>query len=87
MESNLSDSLPRGLIHGDLFNDNLVFENGKFKAIIDFEEACFYYSVFELGMAIVGTCFSNTSIDFNKVTALVDGYQQIRPLEPIEKDS
>jgi hypothetical protein len=43
--------------------------------------------VFELGMAIVGTCFSNTSIDFNKVTALVDGYQQIRPLEPIEKDS
>lgn len=87
LDNNLSESLPRGLIHGDLFNDNLLFENGKFKAIIDFEEACCYYSVFELGMAIVGTCLDNTSISFNKVSALVNGYQQVRPLEPIEKDS
>lgn len=87
LDKNVADNLPLGLIHGDLFNDNLLFENENFKAIIDFEEACYYYSVFDLGMAIVGTCLDNTSINLNKVNALVNGYQQIRPLEPIEKDS
>jgi homoserine kinase type II len=87
LENNLSDRLPRGLIHGDLFNDNLLFESADFKAIIDFEEACNYYSVFELGMAIVGSCLDGTSVNFNKASALVNGYQQVRPLEPIEKDS
>jgi homoserine kinase type II len=87
LKNNLSDSLPLGLIHGDLFNDNILFENEHFKAIIDFEEACYYYKVFELGMAIVGSCIDDTNINFNKVSALVNGYQQVRPLEPIEKDS
>ena len=77
-EHNLSDNLPKGLIHGDLFYDNLLFENAKFKAIIDFEEACYYYNVFELGMAIVGTCIDDTSINFDKARALVKGYQCVR---------
>ncbi|WP_019029878.1 homoserine kinase [Colwellia piezophila] len=87
LDNNISDRLPLGLIHGDLFNDNLLFENGNFKAIIDFEEACYYYNVFELGMAIVGSCLNDTSINFDKASALVSGYQQVRPLEDIEKDS
>ncbi len=92
LQQQLSEKLPRGLIHGDLFFDNLLFDYKSdelvFKAIIDFEEACHYYSVFELGMAVVGTCVEDgISVNLDKVRALVAGYQQIRPLQPTEKQS
>ena len=72
--------LPRGLIHGDLFYDNIIFENKQFKAIIDFEEACFYYKIFDLGMAILGLCRESNKLLFFKAKALVKGYQQVQPL-------
>ena len=79
--------LPRGLIHGDLFFDNVLFEGKVFKAIIDFEEVCQYYKVFDLGMGIVGLCSEETKINLNKVRSLVMGYQQVRVLEKQEKEN
>jgi homoserine kinase type II len=98
---NVSLDLPRGLIHGDLFYDNFLFghepEQDQFKALIDFEEACNYYLVFELGMAIVGSCVTAfevegeeaelEQVDFAKVRALVAGYQKVRSLSQLEKAS
>ncbi len=99
---NVSLDLPRGLIHGDLFYDNFLFgqdlEQNQFKALIDFEEACHYYLVFELGMAIIGACVTEVkseeadkagaqTIDFTKVRALIAGYQKVRPLAQLEKAS
>jgi len=83
----ISSELPRTLIHGDLFYDNLLFENTTFSAIIDFEEACHYYRVFELGMAIIGSCVEDNLVNFEKACALVGGYQKINPLEKIEQES
>lgn len=79
--------LPRGLIHGDLFFDNVLFERKELKAIIDFEEVCQYYKVFDLGMGIVGLCSEETKINLNKVRSLVMGYQQVRVLEKQEKEN
>jgi homoserine kinase type II len=88
LEQNIPSNLPRALIHGDLFFDNLLFEQTTFNAIIDFEEACNYYMVFELGMAIIGSCaHDDVSINLEKAGALLEGYQQIRSLEQIEKDT
>jgi homoserine kinase type II len=93
---NVSLDLPRGLIHGDLFYDNFLFgtapEQNQFKALIDFEEACNYYLVFELGMAIIGACVSGDeagteAVDFTKARALIAGYQKVRPLAQLEKAS
>jgi homoserine kinase type II len=86
-EENIPFNLPRSLIHGDIFYDNVLFENNNFKAIIDFEEACYYYKGFDLGMAIVGLCTENTTIALNKAQALVAGYQQVQKLDPIEKET
>lgn len=83
---NIPLNLPRGLIHGDLFYDNLIFEQGKFNAMIDFEETCHYYKVFDLGMAIVGSCVDGSTVNLDKARALVNGYQQVRQLEQIEKE-
>lgn len=92
LDQHIAANLPRGLIHGDLFYDNLLFDPlsgmpGGFKAIIDFEEACHYHLIFELGMGILGACVNDITVDLDKARALVDGYQQVRPLAQIEKES
>ncbi len=86
LTKNLPGNLPSGLIHGDLFFDNILFEDGKIKAIIDFEEACSYYLVFDLGMGILGLCRTNRKFDWTKVNALIKGYEEVRLLESLEKE-
>ncbi len=73
------------MIHGDVFIDNVLFEGKKFKAIIDFEETCRYYRIFDLGMAVVGMCLAGSEIELSKVRFLIKGYQPIRMLEGAEK--
>ena len=62
-----------------------MFDGENFKAIIDFEESCQYFKVFDLGMAIVGLCTQEAELRFDKVRALVSGYQRVRALEEREK--
>lgn len=87
LEKNLPQNIPIGLIHGDVFFDNVLFENEEIKAIIDFEETCHYYLNFDLGMGVLGLCRTDEKIDLNKTSALLKGYEQIRSLEFSEKDS
>ena len=87
IEQNIPSDLPRGLIHGDMFYDNILFEKNKFKAVIDFEEACHYDKGFDLGMGITGLCVKDTAVVLDKVRALINGYQQIRTLEQKEKET
>ena len=84
---NIPSDLPVGLVHGDIFCDNVLFEGEKFKAILDFEDVNRIYKVFDLGMAVVGTCTADIEIVLSKVSALIDGYQKIRILEKSEKDN
>lgn len=79
--------LPRGFVHGDLFFDNLLFEDGTLVALLDFEEACNYYRVFDIGMAAVGCCAPNGTFSLALTGALVEGYQSLRPLEPAEREA
>ena len=82
----IPSELPRGLIHGDVFYDNVLFHGKKFKALIDFEEACHYYKVFDLGMAVVGLCTEKSEVRLLKVQSLLQGYQKIRLLEREEQE-
>lgn len=83
----LPSQLPVGLVHGDIFYDNLLFEDENFKAILDFSEVSRTYKIYDLGMAVVGICTEETNIVIEKVRAFVEGYQEISQLEEIEKDS
>ena len=87
LKKHLPEDIPRGLVHGDIFFDNVLFENNKIKAIIDFEEACNYYLIFDLGMGVLGLCRTDGTIDLNKARALIKGYEQIRSLVFLERDS
>jgi homoserine kinase type II len=85
----LPTNLPKGLVHGDIFADNVVFSNSgnTVEAILDFEEVSYESLVWELGMAMVGTCRSDEMINFEKAKSLISGYQLIRPLQKIERES
>ncbi|MCH7903157.1 MAG: homoserine kinase [Armatimonadetes bacterium] len=87
LESNIPSGLPKGLIHGDMFYDNVLFEDEDLKAVIDFEEACCYYKVFDVGMGIVGLCADGTTIDLHRARALVDGYQQVQRMNDEEREA
>ena len=87
IDKNLPRDLPRGLVHGDLFFDNVLFENDQLKAVIDFEETCNYFLVFDLGMASIGLCQKDGKIDLAKIRSLINGYESQRRLEPDEKKS
>ena len=87
LEQQKPRGLPRGLIHGDLFYDNVLFEGTRLTAIIDFEDATRDDKVFDLGMAIVGLCIEEEEEGLvpDKARALVKGYEQVRELEEGEK--
>ncbi len=84
----ISPNLPKGLIHSDVFYDNVLFTpNRTLAAIIDFEEACNYYLIFDLGMCLVGTCTSKGRLSLTKAKSFIEGYQSKRDLEASEKEA
>ncbi len=86
IEKGIPQNLPIGLIHGDLFFDNILFEDGRLKAIIDFEEACHYYLIFDIGMSVTGLCMDDGKVNLAKTKSLIDGYESVRKLETAEKE-
>ncbi len=85
VEEARTEALPKGFVHGDLFFDNMVFSDGSLAALLDFEEACHYYRIFDIGMTAVGCCAPDTNFSLEMTAALVDGYQSIRKLEANER--
>ena len=77
----LSRTLPKALIHSDVFSNNVVISpDGESVTIMDFEEAANYYRLFDIGMTFVGACRTKGEIDFNKSKALLKGYLSINKL-------
>ena len=85
IEQELAEDLPTGLVHADLFNDNVLFEGDRLLALIDFEDASQYMLVYDIGMAIVGTCLAGTEIAWSKARTLVQGYEAVRRLDERER--
>jgi homoserine kinase type II len=87
LKKRIPQHLPRSLIHGDVFFDNMIVQGDQLMAIIDFEEACHYYRSFDLGMVIVGACRDRQGISFEKAGRFIRGYQQETTLQSIERES
>ena len=84
-------NLPNGIIHGDLFIDNIFFKNNKFSGYIDFYFACNDFLIYEIAICINALCFDkkNNKFIFNKKksTNLIRGYSKIRRISVKEKKS
>lgn len=86
LRKRISNELPKGLIHADIFWDNVLYDNRKLRAIIDFERACHYLKVFDIGMSFIGTCIKEERISMENARAIISGYQKIRILRKKEKE-
>ncbi len=79
-------NLPQGIIHADLFPDNIFFTNNKVSGIIDFYFACNDFFAYEIAICINSLCFDNNStFNMTKAKNLIDGYTSIRTLSEDEK--
>ncbi len=73
--------LPRGMIHGDLFRDNLLFNELGLAGVLDFHHAATGYYIYDLAVAANDWCNdSGGGLDIERTTQLLKAYHQIRPL-------
>ena len=73
--------LPIGTLHADLFHDNVLFDGASLSGIIDFDYACNDVLIYDLCVTINDWCIeADGGIDQNRMLALMQAYQQLRPI-------
>lgn len=78
--------LPQGLIHSDLFKDNVLWRDGEILALIDFESASAGPYLYDLMVTLLAWCYSD-HLDPLLAGALLGGYADVRPLEKAELET
>lgn len=80
--------LPSGVIHADLFPDNIFFMSQKCSGLIDFTFACTDFLAYDLAICMNAWCFEvDGALNITKASRLFAGYESVRPLEAIEKQA
>jgi homoserine kinase type II len=84
-EANWPRNLPTGIVHADLFPDNVFFLHGAISGLIDFYFACNDMLAYDLAIALNAWCFEvDMSLNVTKARALLSGYSAVRPLTSAE---
>ena len=91
IKQNWPKNLPAGIIHADLFIDNIFFKKNKFSGFIDFYFSCNDFLIYELAICINALCFDYKKGKYNlnksKVLNLIKGYEKVRKISNNEKNS
>lgn len=83
----LEGKLPKGVIHGDLFADNLLFRGDKLTAVLDFDAACRGKFIFDIATAVNALCFIDGGYSLERFRYLLQGYETVRTLSLAEWDA
>jgi len=85
-EAHWPTDLPQGVIHADLFNDNVFFLQDKLSGLIDFYFACNDYLAYDVAICLNAWCFEpDRSFNATKARALLQAYEKVRPLGDAER--
>lgn len=88
LEANWPNGLPSGVIHADLFPDNVFFLGDRVSGLIDFYFACNDFLAYDLSICLNAWCFEKDwSYNITKGSALIEGYQSVRPLSKAEAEA
>ena len=84
IKSNWPEGLPKGIIHADLFPDNILFHEGQISGVIDFSFSCNDFLSYDLSICINAWCFKDGEFDISLSRNLLKGYQKERKLSNAE---
>ena len=79
LEAHWPRGLPQGVIHADLFPDNVFFLDGRLSGLIDFYFACNDMFAYDVAISLNAWCFEpDVSLNVTKARALLAGYGGVR---------
>ncbi|ODT13586.1 MAG: homoserine kinase [Kaistia sp. SCN 65-12] len=85
LEATWPSELPHGVIHADLFPDNVFFLHDALSGVIDFYFACNDFLAYDVAVCLNAWCFEpDGSLNVTKARALLAGYQKVRAFTPEE---
>lgn len=84
VESRRHPDAHRGLCHGDLFRDNVLWRDSDLAALLDFESAADERFAFDLAVTLLAWTYGG-AFSPPLARALVAGYQAVRPLPPVDR--
>ena len=85
LAANWPSDLPAGVIHADLFQDNVFFLGDTLSGLIDFYFACNDLLAYDVSICLNAWCFEKDgAYNVTKGKALLEGYQTVRPLSEAE---
>ena len=88
LEQRWPRDLPQGVIHADLFPDNVFFLGNALSGLIDFYFACTDTLAYDVAVCLNAWCFEpDLSYNVTKGRELLQGYTRTRPLSPAELDA
>ena len=80
IEKSWPKNLPSGIIHGDLFKDNIFFRDDRISGVIDFYFSCYHFFLYDICIVINDWCFQNNGMLFKYdfLDAIIKGYRKKR---------
>jgi len=88
VEASWPSDLPQGVIHADLFPDNVFFIGDRLSGLIDFYFACDDALAYDIAVSLNAWCFEpNCHFNATKSRALLKGYDSVRKLTDTERDA
>ena len=87
-EAHWPKELPSGVIHADMFNDNVFFLHERLSGIIDFYFACNDFLAYDVAICLNAWCFEpDNAFNATKARALLQAYDKVRPLGKDERQA
>jgi len=79
------DGIPSGIIHADLFPDNVFFRDERLSGLIDFYFACNDFFAYDLAICLNAWCFEpDNAFNITKARLMLQSYRKVRPLSERE---
>lgn len=86
LSANWPASLPRGVIHADLFPDNIFFQDGEVSGVIDFYFSCSDFYAYDVAITLCAWA-GEGGWSPDRAAALLSGYEKLRPLTSEERQA
>ena len=82
LEKSWPKNMPSGIIHADLFKDNIFFKDKKIIGVIDFYFSCYHFLLYDISIVINDWCFEENGKTFNNdfFYSIIEGYKLKREL-------